>query len=130
MESTDKAHHLSLILGPFQGKVACQTIGFGRGVCGTAAAEARTVRVADVEAWPGHIACDGDSRSEIVVPVIKDGVVGLSEPGAWLPPLSDGASCQVVAIIDLDCAEINGFDQEDERWLVQLAVLLAEACDW
>lgn len=64
-----------LILAPFQGKVACQTIAFGRGVCGAAAATATTQLVPDAEAFPGHIACDGDSKSEIVVPVVKDGKV-------------------------------------------------------
>lgn len=65
----------SLILGPFQGKVACQTIAFGRGVCGTAAAEGKTVLVPDVDEFPGHIACDGDSQSEIVVPIVQAGKV-------------------------------------------------------
>lgn len=64
-----------LILGPFQGKVACQTIRFSRGVCGTAATSKETIMVSDVEAFPGHIACDGDSKSEIVVPVIVDNKV-------------------------------------------------------
>lgn len=64
-----------LILGPFQGKVACQTIRFGRGVCGAAAQSAKTKLVADVEAFPGHIACDGDSKSEIVVPIVQSGKV-------------------------------------------------------
>jgi L-methionine (R)-S-oxide reductase len=64
-----------LILGPFQGKVACQTIAFGRGVCGAAASTAQTQLVPDVDKFPGHIACDGDSRSEIVVPIIKSGKV-------------------------------------------------------
>lgn len=66
-----------LILGPFQGKVACQTIQFGRGVCGASAAGAKTVLVPDVDEFPGHIACDGDSRSEIVVPIIQNGKVSL-----------------------------------------------------
>ena len=64
-----------LILGPFQGKVACQTIAFGRGVCGAAAQSKQTQLVPDVEDFPGHIACDGDSKSEIVVPIVKDGRV-------------------------------------------------------
>ncbi|KAF2153887.1 GAF domain-like protein [Myriangium duriaei CBS 260.36] len=100
----------SLILGPFMGKVACQTIAFGRGVCGTAAQEARTVLVPDVEEFPGHIACDGDSRSEIVVPIVQGGVVK--------------------AIIDIDCAEKNCFDEEDRVALEKLAALLAESCDF
>jgi L-methionine (R)-S-oxide reductase len=64
-----------LILGPFQGKVACQTIAFGKGVCGAAAQSQKTQLVPDVEQFPGHIACDGDSKSEIVVPIMKDGEV-------------------------------------------------------
>lgn len=71
----DPLHPSQLILGPFQGKVACQTIAFGRGVCGTAAAEKKAVRVRDVEKFPGHIACDGDSKSEIVVPMVWEGRV-------------------------------------------------------
>ncbi|KAK3068936.1 hypothetical protein LTR53_013114 [Teratosphaeriaceae sp. CCFEE 6253] len=99
-----------LILGPFHGKVACQTIAFGRGVCGAAAASGETQLVPDVEKFPGHIACDGDSKSEIVVPVVKNG--------------------EVLAIIDVDCAVEEGFDSEDRRQLEQLARLLAESCDW
>ena len=63
------------MLGPFQGQVACQVINFGRGVCGTAAKEAKTQLVEDVEKFPGHIACDGASRSEIVVPIVQSGKV-------------------------------------------------------
>jgi putative methionine-R-sulfoxide reductase with GAF domain len=97
-------------LGPFQGKVACQTIGFSRGVCGKAAATAVTQLVPNVEAFPGHIACDGDSKSEIVVPIVVAG--------------------KVVAIIDIDCAVLNGFDEVDRLWLEKLASLLAMACIW
>jgi putative methionine-R-sulfoxide reductase with GAF domain len=68
-----------LILGPFQGKVACQTIRIGKGVCGSVAAKGQTLVVRDVEAFPGHIACDGDSRSEIVVPIIVGGKVSRCE---------------------------------------------------
>jgi L-methionine (R)-S-oxide reductase len=64
-----------LILGPFQGKVACQIIAYGRGVCGVAAATAQTQNVPDVDLFPGHIACDGASKSEIVVPIVVDGKV-------------------------------------------------------
>lgn len=92
------------------GKVACQTILFGRGVCGTAAEKGQPVLVDDVEAFPDHIACDGASKSEIVVPIVKAG--------------------EVVAIIDIDCAEKRGFDEVDRENLVKLAVLLADACDW
>lgn len=99
-----------LILGPFQGKVACQTIKFGKGVCGTAAATKTTQLVEDVEKFPGHIACDSESQSEIVVPI----VVG----------------DKVVAIIDVDCAVLNGFDETDKKNLEQLADLLSKSCDW
>ncbi len=64
-----------LVLGPFQGKTACTRIGVGKGACGTAAAEARSLIVPDVDEFPGHIACDSASRSELVVPLIRDGVV-------------------------------------------------------
>ncbi|KAH6899945.1 GAF domain-like protein [Thelonectria olida] len=103
-----------LILGPFQGKVACQTIQFGRGVCGTAAQTRTTQLVKDVEAFPGHIACDGDSKSEIVVPIVAD----------------QGGQEKVVAIIDIDCAALNGFDDVDQKNLEQLAALLGKSCDW
>lgn len=99
-----------LILGPFQGKVACQTIAFGRGVCGAAAATRQTQLVGDVDAFPGHIACDGASRSEIVVPIVVEG--------------------RVVAIIDVDCAVVEGFDEVDRVWLERFAKVIAEGCDW
>ncbi|KAK1246686.1 hypothetical protein MKX08_000488 [Trichoderma sp. CBMAI-0020] len=99
-----------LILGPFQGKVACQTIPFGRGVCGAAAATKTTQLVEDVEKFPGHIACDSESKSEIVVPIVSGD--------------------RVVAIIDVDCAVLNGFDETDKKNLEQLAELLAKGCDW
>ncbi len=99
-----------LILGPFQGKVACQTIAFGRGVCGAAAATGQTQLVGDVDAFPGHIACDGASRSEIVVPIVVEG--------------------RVVAIIDVDCAVVEGFDEVDRVWLERFVKVIAEGCDW
>ncbi|KAJ5493333.1 Free methionine-R-sulfoxide reductase [Penicillium diatomitis] len=99
-----------LLLGPFHGKPACQQIRFGKGVCGTAAANQKTVIVPDVMKFPGHIACDADSRSEIVVPIIIRG--------------------ETVAIIDIDCTLPSGFDEEDQQYLEQLAELLAESCDW
>ncbi|KAK4896098.1 hypothetical protein LTR27_005955 [Elasticomyces elasticus] len=106
----DKTVSKQLILGPFHGKVACQTIAFGRGVCGAAAQNGETQLVQDVEQFPGHIACDEDSKSEIVVPIVKEG--------------------KVVAIIDVDCAVKQGFDEEDQQYLEKLAQLLAGACDW
>jgi putative methionine-R-sulfoxide reductase with GAF domain len=103
-----------LILGPFQGKVACQTIAFGRGVCGAAAASRETQLVPDVEKFPGHIACDGDSKSEIVVPIVA----------------KKGTGTKLVAIIDIDCAEVDGFDEVDKKYLEQLAAIIGEGCDW
>jgi len=92
-----------LVLGPFQGKIACVRIAFGRGVCGTAAAEKRTVIVPDVEKFPGHIACDAGSRSEIVVPIVRSG--------------------EVVAVLDLDSYAVAAFDDVDAEWLERVAEL-------
>ncbi|CAK7273203.1 hypothetical protein SEPCBS57363_005535 [Sporothrix epigloea] len=100
-----------LILGPFHGKVACQTIALGQGVCGASAAMKKTVMVADVEKFPGHIACDSASRSEIVVPITD-------------------TNDKLVAIIDIDCALLDGFDEVDQKHLEQLAALLSRSCDW
>lgn len=107
---TNPSNPRQLILGPFQGQVACQSIAFGRGVCGKAAETKVTQLVEDVERFPGHIACDGASKSEIVVPIVKGG--------------------KVVAIIDIDCAELNGFTEEDQVVLEELAQLLADSCDF
>ncbi|KAM7220006.1 GAF domain-like protein [Rhypophila decipiens] len=107
---TTQKQKQQLILGPFQGKVACQTILFGRGVCGTAAATKQTQLVPDVEKFPGHIACDGETKSEIVVPIIVDD--------------------KVVAIIDIDCTQEHGFDEVDKKYLQQLADFIAKSCDW
>lgn len=90
--------------------MACQTIRFGKGVCGAAAASRETQLVPDVDLFPGHIACDSESRSEVVVPIVAGG--------------------KVVAIIDVDCAVVNGFDEVDSRYLGELAALLAAGCDW
>jgi GAF domain-containing protein len=89
-----------LVVGPFQGPVACTRIKKGRGVCGTSWQEGRTLIVSDVEAFPGHIACSSLSRSEIVVPIFERGVV--------------------VGVLDADSAELNDFDEEDRRWLEEL----------
>ena len=86
-----------LVVGPFQGPVACTRIRKGRGVCGTSWAEERTLIVPDVEAFPGHIACSSLSRSEIVVPI--RGAAG------------------VVGVLDVDSADLSAFDEEDQRWL-------------
>lgn len=90
-----------LVLGPFQGPVACTRIGFGRGVCGTAWKEAKTVIVPDVEKFPGHIACSSESRSEIVVPVMASG--------------------RVVAVLDIDSMDYAAFDMTDQVWLERIA---------
>ena len=94
-----------LVLGPFQGPVACMHIGFGKGVCGTAWKENRTVIVPDVEQFPGHIACSSESRSEIVVPM-RD------------------ASGSVVGVLDIDSRELGTFDDIDALWLDRLAALI------
>ncbi|TMQ03656.1 MAG: GAF domain-containing protein [Deltaproteobacteria bacterium] len=98
-----------LVLGPFQGKVACVRIALGHGVCGTAAAERRTLIVPDVERFPGHIACDAGSRSEIVVPIFRAGRAG---PG------------DVVAVLDLDSYDLAAFDEADAAGLAPIAELL------
>ncbi|KAL3476877.1 GAF domain nucleotide-binding protein [Aspergillus californicus] len=108
--ATARSQTQILWLGPFQGRPACQEIRFGRGVCGSAAEKRETVVVPDVLEFPGHIACDASSRSEIVVPILAGG--------------------ETVAIIDVDCAEPAGFDEEDKKYLEQLATLLSESCDW
>ena len=94
-----------LILGPFQGPVACMHIPFGKGVCGTAWARNETVVVPDVEAFPGHIACSSASRSEIVVPVHGP----------------DGA---VTAVLDIDSDRLATFDDIDKEWLEKIVTLL------
>ena len=92
-----------LVLGPFQGKAACIRIPLGRGVCGTAAATQATQRVDDVHAFPGHIACDADSRSELVVPLLRDGavlgVLDLDSPVAARFDAGDVAGCEALAAL-------------------------------
>jgi GAF domain-containing protein len=95
-----------LVLGPFQGRPACIRIPFGKGVCGTAAVTLAVQRVDDVHAFPGHIACDSASASELVVPVVRDG--------------------QLLAVLDLDSPKKARFDAEDEAGCVRLAEVLAK----
>ncbi len=95
-----------LVLGPFQGKAACIRIPLDKGVCGAAAREAKTQRVDDVHAFPGHIACDADSRSELVVPVLRGSAV--------------------IAVIDLDSPRPTRFDEQDAQGVEALARLLAD----
>ena len=90
-----------LVLGPFQGPIACTRIPYNKGVCGTAWAKQSTVVVPDVHLFPGHIACSSLSKSEIVVPFFKDG--------------------QVFAVLDIDSAELNTFDEIDQKYLELLA---------
>lgn len=89
-----------LVLGPFQGPIACTRIQKGKGVCGSVWAEAKTIVVPDVEAFPGHIACSSASKSEIVVPAFKDNKVAL--------------------VLDIDSDELNTFDQIDQKYLEEL----------
>ena len=95
-----------LVLGPFQGRAACIRIPFGKGVCGAAAQSLQVQRVDDVHAFPGHIACDAASRSEIVVPIV-------------------GRDGKLVAVLDLDSPEPARFDAEDEAGCVRLGEILA-----
>ncbi|MGD0505261.1 MAG: GAF domain-containing protein [Steroidobacteraceae bacterium] len=99
-----------LILGPFQGKVACVRIPLGKGVCGTAAERRETVVVPDVHEFPGHIACDAASRSEIVVPLIQSG--------------------RLLGVLDLDSPEPGRFDREDADGLQTLVGLLIDGSDF
>ena len=94
-----------LVLGPFQGPVACSRIKLGKGVCGTSFETAKTIVVPNVDEFPGHIFCNSTSKSEIVVPIIKDG--------------------KVVAVIDADSDQLNDFDEIDQQYLEQLALLIA-----
>jgi L-methionine (R)-S-oxide reductase len=95
-----------LVLGPFQGQPACVRIALGRGVCGTAAESRSTLRVADVTKFPGHIACDSASRSEIVVPLLKE-------------------DSQLIGVLDIDSPDLDRFDAEDEAGLSTLAKIIA-----
>lgn len=94
-----------LILGPFQGPIACTRIQKGKGVCGSSWSQAATLVVPDVEKFPGHIACSSQSKSEIVVPIIKNGAV--------------------VAVLDIDSNELNTFDETDKQYLEGLAEAIA-----
>ena len=94
-----------LVLGPFQGPVACTRIGFGKGVCGTAWKEKKTFVVEDVEQFPGHIACSSESKSEIVVPLMKNG--------------------EVIGVLDIDSEHLATFDAMDQLWLEQIAEVVS-----
>lgn len=93
-----------LVLGPFQGPIACTRIRHGKGVCGTAWKEARTLIVPDVEQFPGHIACSSDSKSEIVVPILKQG--------------------EVIGVLDIDSDTLDSFDTVDARYLEEICTYI------
>lgn len=96
-----------LYLGPFQGEVACTTIEIGKGVCGTAAAKKETIIVDDVDKFPGHITCDADSKSEIVVPIINN-------------------DDELFGVLDIDSNEYNSFNETDKIYLEEICKFLAE----
>ncbi|MFZ9943065.1 MAG: GAF domain-containing protein [Bacteroidia bacterium] len=94
----------ALVLGPFQGPVACTRIGFGKGVCGTAWSEKQTIVVPDVHAFPGHIACSALSRSEIVLPAFRNG--------------------EVFLVLDIDSEQVNYFNSDDETYLREIIQII------
>ncbi|TWC64451.1 GAF domain-containing protein [Pseudomonas sp. SJZ103] len=98
-----------LVLGPFQGQIACVRIPFGRGVCGAAASSRQTQRVDDVHAFPGHIACDSASNSELVVPLVKDGTL--------------------IGVLDLDSPSLARFTPQDQAGIEQLAAIFLRLTD-
>jgi GAF domain-containing protein len=98
-----------LVVGPFQGKPACVRIAVGAGVCGTAVAQLRSILVEDVHAFPGHIACDAGSESELVVPLVKDGAI--------------------IGVLDLDSPRLARFDAEDQAGIEALATIFVAASD-
>jgi GAF domain-containing protein len=95
-----------LVLGPFQGKPACVRIAMGKGVCGTAAQQRQTILVDNVHEFPGHIACDSESNSEIVLPLVKDG--------------------ELLGVLDLDSPVLGRFDEQDARGLNELAAIFLD----
>jgi len=98
-----------LVLGPFQGDIACTRIGLGKGVCGTAWKEEKTILVPDVNAFPGHIACSAQSVSEIVVPIIKNGTVR--------------------SVLDVDSIHHSDFDGIDQKFMEEIAAIVADLID-
>jgi len=98
-----------LIVGPFQGKPACVRIAVGEGVCGTAVKERRSILVEDVHAFPGHIACDAGSESELVVPLVKNR--------------------EIIGVLDLDSPRLARFDAEDQAGMERLAAIFVKASD-
>jgi GAF domain-containing protein len=103
-------HNNELLLGPFQGKTACVHISVGKGVCGTAVLKDEIQLVPDVHEFPGHIACDSDSRSEIVIPIHNNG--------------------QIVGVLDIDSPTVKRFDLVDQEGLLEVVKILEAACEW
>lgn len=99
-----------LVLGPFHGNPACIRIPMGKGVCGAAASECKTQLVKDVHAFPGHIACDGATKSEVVIPIMVQG--------------------ELKGVLDIDSPVTNRFDEEDQKWLEEIVAHLVESCHW
>jgi L-methionine (R)-S-oxide reductase len=99
-----------LVLGPFQGKPACVRIAAGRGVCGAAVVRRQSVRVVDVNEFPGHIACDADSRAELVVPLMRQG--------------------DIIGVLDLDSPHVGRFDAEDQAGIEHVAAIYVAACEF
>lgn len=107
-DSGAAANGKELVLGPFQGPVACTRIGYGKGVCGSAWKAGRSIVVEDVEKFPGHIACSSLSRSEIVVPLVMD----------------DG---EIIGVLDIDSTAVGTFDEEDRHYLEKLCRIICES---
>ena len=99
-----------LILGPFQGGVSCVRIALGKGVCGESAASRQTVIVGDVKTYPNYISCDSSARSEIVVPMVKDG--------------------QLLGVLDLDSSLFDDYDEMDQKYLEEFVAILLEKTEW
>ena len=99
-----------LILGPFQGGVSCVRIALGKGVCGESAASRQTVIVGDVKTYPNYISCDSSARSEIVVPMVKDG--------------------QLLGVLDLDSSLVDDYDEMDQKYLEEFVAILLEKTEW
>ena len=99
-----------LILGPFQGGVSCVRISLGKGVCGESAASRQTVIVGDVKTYPNYISCDSSARSEIVVPMVKDG--------------------QLLGVLDLDSSLFDDYDEMDQKYLEEFVAILLEKTEW
>ncbi|KAL7412690.1 GAF domain-like protein [Mrakia frigida] len=108
-----------LLLGPFNGRPACQQIRTvaGKGVCADAFVNSETVLVKDVESYPGHIACDGDTKSEIVIPLV-------------VPSKIEGEPSRTVGVLDLDSVVLGTFDEEDRKGLEAIAELIVRSCEW